>query len=137
MIRSARVVNERAGTLTCSAARSALSKGYQARLSEAGPQVPPRRQQGTGCRGAVQGGHRSAPPGDLYLKIEFSPHPRFRVDGRDVYLELPVAPWEAALGANVTVPTPDGSVELAVPPRPGGLPRDGANLERIRSASLD
>jgi len=57
-----------------------------------------------------------APAGDLYLEIEFRPHPLFRADGRDVYLDLPVAPWEAALGATVTAPTPDGAVELSVPP---------------------
>jgi curved DNA-binding protein len=53
--------------------------------------------------------------GDLYLEIEFHPHPRYRVEGRDVYLDLPVAPWEAALGAAVKVPTPGGMVELKVP----------------------
>ncbi|MGF6238441.1 curved DNA-binding protein [Paraburkholderia sp. GAS38] len=56
-----------------------------------------------------------APPGDLYLEIAFREHPRFRVDGRDVSLDLPVAPWEAALGAQIKVPTPDGSVEMTVP----------------------
>jgi len=61
-------------------------------------------------------GTGGAPAGDLYLEIEFRPHPLFRVDGRDVYLDLPVAPWEAALGATVTAPTPDGAVELSVPP---------------------
>jgi len=66
-----------------------------------------------GQGGAGQGG---GPAGDLYLEIEFAPHPHFRVDGRDVFLDLPVAPWEAALGASITVPTPDGSVELTVPP---------------------
>jgi curved DNA-binding protein len=54
-------------------------------------------------------------PGDLYLEIAFRPHPRFRVDGADVYVELPLAPWEAALGATVDVPTPDGTVQLTVP----------------------
>jgi len=54
--------------------------------------------------------------GDLYLEIQFAPHPQFRVDDRDVYLDLPVAPWEAALGASITVPTPDGSVQMTVPP---------------------
>jgi curved DNA-binding protein len=55
------------------------------------------------------------PAGDLYLEIHFSPDPLFRVDGHDVYTELPVAPWEAALGASVAVPTPDGSVQLTIP----------------------
>jgi curved DNA-binding protein len=56
-----------------------------------------------------------APPGDLYLEIAFREHSRFRVDGRDVSLDLPVAPWEAALGAQIKVPIPDGSVEMTVP----------------------
>ena len=55
-------------------------------------------------------------PGDLYLEIVFRPHPRYRIDGRDVYVDLPLAPWEAALGASLTVPIPEGSVELAIPP---------------------
>ncbi len=53
--------------------------------------------------------------GDLYLEVEFRPHPRYRVEERDVYLDLPVAPWEAALGAAIRVPTPSGMVELKVP----------------------
>jgi len=53
--------------------------------------------------------------GDLYLEIGFREHPRYRVDGRDVSLDLPVAPWEAALGAQIKVPTPDGTVEMTVP----------------------
>ena len=53
--------------------------------------------------------------GDLYLEVEFAPHARWRVDGRDLYSTLRVAPWEAALGAAVDVPTPDGTVEMNVP----------------------
>jgi curved DNA-binding protein len=53
--------------------------------------------------------------GDLYLEIEFRPHAVYRVDGRDVYLDLPITPWEAALGAIVKVPTPDGFVDLTIP----------------------
>jgi curved DNA-binding protein len=53
--------------------------------------------------------------GDLYLEIAFNPHPLYRADGRDVYLDLPLAPWEAALGAAVTAPTPEGPVLLTVP----------------------
>jgi curved DNA-binding protein len=53
--------------------------------------------------------------GDLLLEIQFAPHAQFRVDGRDVELELPVAPWEAALGARVPVRTLGGTVELSVP----------------------
>lgn len=53
--------------------------------------------------------------GDLYLEISFRPHPLFRVDGRDVYFDLPLVPWEAALGATVAAPTPEGPVKLSVP----------------------
>jgi curved DNA-binding protein len=54
--------------------------------------------------------------GDLYLEVQFRPHPLYRIEERDVYLDLPVAPWEAALGATVKVTTPSGIVELKVPP---------------------
>lgn len=69
------------------------------------------RLQGQGGPGLGSG-----PAGDLYLEIVFTPDPVFRVDGRDVYLDLPLAPWEAALGAQVDVPTPEGSVTLTIPP---------------------
>ena len=55
--------------------------------------------------------------GDLYLQVEFHPHRLYRADGRDVYLDLPVAPWEAVLGASVKAPTPEGSVDLKIPPQ--------------------
>lgn len=60
-------------------------------------------------------GHGQGKAGDLYLEIEFRPHPIYRVDESDVYFDLPVAPWEAALGATVTVPTPEGMIELKIP----------------------
>ena len=53
--------------------------------------------------------------GDLYLEVEFRPHPRYRVEERDVYLDLPVTPRDAALGAAIKVPTPSGMVKLKVP----------------------
>jgi curved DNA-binding protein len=53
--------------------------------------------------------------GDLYLEVEFKPHPLYRAEGHDLYMDLPVAPWEAALGAKIKVPTPAGAVELKVP----------------------
>jgi curved DNA-binding protein len=62
---------------------------------------------------AIPGGAR---PGDLFLEVAFAPHRLYRPDGRDLHFDLPVAPWEAALGATVTVPTPAGPVELRVPP---------------------
>jgi curved DNA-binding protein len=54
-------------------------------------------------------------PGDLLLEVQFNPHRLYAVEGRDLTLKLPVAPWEAALGATVRVPTPTGAVELKVP----------------------
>jgi curved DNA-binding protein len=62
-------------------------------------------------------GWNGAPPGDLYLNIVLKPHPLYRVSGHDLYLELPVAPWEAVLGAQVEVPTLDGRISVSV--RPG------------------
>jgi curved DNA-binding protein len=79
--------------------------------------IPKGIRAGQQLRLAGQGGpgHGGAPAGDLYLEIDFVPHPLFRVDGRDVLFDLPLAPWEAALGASVTVPTPDGAVQLSIP----------------------
>ncbi|SJM89340.1 curved DNA-binding protein, DnaJ homologue that functions as a co-chaperone of DnaK [Crenothrix polyspora] len=60
--------------------------------------------------------------GDLFLEIAFNTHPLYRVAESDVYLDLPVTPWEAALGAKIKVPTPEGHVDLKIPPnsRQGG-----------------
>jgi curved DNA-binding protein len=54
--------------------------------------------------------------GDLYLEVQFRQHALYRIDGADLTLELPVAPWEAALGKAVYVPTPSGTVEMQIPP---------------------
>ena len=79
--------------------------------------IPQGVRQGQQIRLNGQGspGLGDAPAGDLYLEIEFKTHSIYRVEGRDVYLELPVAPWEAALGAAVKTPTPEGAVDLKVP----------------------
>lgn len=61
-------------------------------------------------------GARGGTPGDLYLVVRLAPHPRYRVDGRDISVDLPLAPWEAALGASVPVPTPGGEAKVRVPP---------------------
>ena len=68
------------------------------------------RLTGQGAPGMGQGG-----TGDLYLEIEFKPHTFYHVEGRDIYLDLPVAPWEAALGGAVKVPTPSGIVDMKIP----------------------
>jgi curved DNA-binding protein len=79
--------------------------------------IPKGIRQGQQIRLAGQGGagFGGGDSGDLYLEVEFSPRGRYRVEGADVYLDLPVAPWEAALGATIKVPTPDGPVDMKVP----------------------
>lgn len=54
--------------------------------------------------------------GDLYLKVKLLPHHLFKVEGNNVILELPLTPWEAALGCEITVPTLDGRIDLKIPP---------------------
>lgn len=66
--------------------------------------------------GQGQPGMGGGANGDLYLEIQFNPDPRFRVEGVHVYENVPVTPWEAALGATLSVPTPSGEVEVTVPP---------------------
>lgn len=89
------------------------------------------RLAGQGGQGRGGGGR-----GDLYLVVRLAPDPRFRVEGRDVYIDLPLAPWEGVLGARVTLPNPaGGEATLTVPPgtstgrrlrlRGRGLPRPG------------
>ncbi|MFT4612962.1 MAG: curved DNA-binding protein [Bacteroidia bacterium] len=65
-------------------------------------------------RGQGSPGQGDAPAGDLYLNIRLAPHPVFDVDGRDLVVTVPIAPWEAALGAKVTVPTLDGKIKLSI-----------------------
>jgi curved DNA-binding protein len=82
-----------------------------------GVKIPKGIQAGQHIRLAGQGETLpgGAKPGDLFLEVAFAPHRLYRPDGRDLHFDLPVAPWEAALGAGVTVPTPGGPVELRVP----------------------
>ncbi len=68
------------------------------------------RLPGMGGRGVNDGR-----AGDLYLAVTFQPHRLYRADGHDLYLDLPLAPWEAALGASVTIPTPGGTVQMKIP----------------------
>ena len=73
--------------------------------------VPKGVKPGQSIRLAKQGNNG----GDLLLEIEYAAHPQFEVDGRNVIHVLPVAPWEAALGARISVPTLGGAVELKIP----------------------
>lgn len=69
------------------------------------------RLSGQGGPGVGKG-----PAGDLYLEVAFNPHPVFRVEDRDVHVNLNLSPWEAALGAKVETPTPEGPIQLTIPP---------------------
>lgn len=73
--------------------------------------IPKGVTAGQTIRLAGQGAHG----GNLLLEVEFAPHPRFHLEGRDVHVAVPVAPWEAALGGKVPVPTLGGTVELNLP----------------------
>jgi curved DNA-binding protein len=99
--------------------------GGRRRVSLAGPEgqrsyevtIPPGVVDGQRIRLAGQGGRGGggAGPGDLFLMVRILPHPRYRLDGRDIHVELPVTPWEAALGADVPVDTPGGEAKVKVP----------------------
>jgi curved DNA-binding protein len=80
-------------------------------------QIPRGIHQGQQIRLAGQGGPGlgGGPAGDLYLEVRFAPHPLFHAEGRDIFLELPITPWEAALGARISIPTLGGRVEMAIP----------------------
>jgi curved DNA-binding protein len=79
--------------------------------------IPKGIRSGQRIRLAGQGGKgsRGATAGDLYLQVTILPHPRFRLDGKDLYTTLAITPWEAALGAEVTLPTLEGAVHVKIP----------------------
>jgi curved DNA-binding protein len=95
--------------------------------------IPPGVRDGQQLR--VRGGASSDGDGDLILRIRLRPHPRLRVKGDDLQVDLPIAPWEGALGAKVPVQTLTGSAQVTVPPgsssgrrlrlRGEGLPKEG------------
>ena len=79
--------------------------------------IPKGAEDGQRLRLAGKGGagHNGGKSGDLYIVLALQPHPVYRVTGRDLYLDLPLAPWEAVLGASVEVPTLAGTVEMNIP----------------------
>ncbi|MDQ3899030.1 MAG: DnaJ domain-containing protein [Actinomycetota bacterium] len=95
--------------------RIVLTSGGGSRSYEVN--IPAGVTDGQRIRLAGQGGQGigGGPPGDLYLVVRLAPHPRYRVDGRDLTVDLPVSPWEAALGATVPIETPAGPAQVGVP----------------------
>ncbi len=104
-------------TLTLQRTSMGPDGGISAHEHTLNVRIPKGVHQGQHIRLAKQGGAGigKGEPGDLYLEVEFRPHPFYHVEGKDVFLDLPVAPWEAALGAKVAVPTPIGKVDLKIP----------------------
>ncbi len=98
------------------------------RYDETGRAAPQRKTLKVNIPAGVRDGERirlkgqgapgfgNGPAGDLYLRIRLVPHPLFDVLGRDLNITVPIAPWEAALGARVTVPTLDGKVQMTIQP---------------------
>ncbi len=95
--------------------------------------IPPGVRDGQRLRlsGRGEAGVGGGPPGDLYLRVRMASHPDFRVEGGDLYYDLDLAPWEAALGASISVPTLTGPVSIKIPPGT----QNGQRL-RIKSRGL-
>jgi curved DNA-binding protein len=89
-----------------------VPRSFKARIPKGATDGQRLRLRGQGGKGV-----NGAPDGDLYLNVALHPHPLFRASGHDLYLDLPIAPWEAVLGATLLVPTLGGAVQLKV--RPG------------------
>lgn len=77
--------------------------------------IPKGITQGQHIRLAGQGAPGLGRAGDLFLEVTFVAHPVYRAEGKDLYLDLPITPWEAALGGQVVMPTPGGKVDLSIP----------------------
>ena len=94
------------------------AEGVVQRSERVSVQVPPGIADGTRIclPGKGNAGHRGGAPGDLYISTQIAPHPLFQREGDDLYLVVPVAIHEAALGAKIDVPTIDGARKLRVPP---------------------
>jgi curved DNA-binding protein len=97
--------------------RRKLTIGGRGEEREYEVNVPAGVVDGQRIRLAGQGGRGfgDGPSGDLFLAVRIAPHPRYRLSGRDITVDLPVTPWEAALGATVPVTTPGGTAKVVVP----------------------
>jgi curved DNA-binding protein len=98
------------------------ARGTEATLNAGAQQVRVRIPRGTTdgqrlrLRGRGAPGAGGGPAGDLFLTVALRPHPQFRAEGHDLSIDVPLAPWEAALGASVEIPTLDSRVTLKIPP---------------------
>lgn len=92
--------------------------GLRQTASSVKVRIPKGASDGQTLRVPGKGGRGSggAPDGDLYLHISLKPHRIYRCSGHDLYLDVPVTPWEAALGATLDIPTPAGGAQLKLPP---------------------
>ncbi|WP_028080646.1 DnaJ C-terminal domain-containing protein [Solimonas soli] len=90
-------------------------QGAQKQISIGGRTLNVRIPQGVTAGQTIRLAGQGTQGGDLLLEIEFAPHPQFKLDGRDITVTVSVAPWEAALGGKIAVPTLGGSVELNLP----------------------
>jgi curved DNA-binding protein len=108
--------------------------GFRTRLEQFTVNIPRGVRDGSVIRVPGRGGagFGGGARGDLYLRIRLLPHEKFQLrNGGDVVVELPVAPWEALLGARVEVPTLDGPVQMRIPPR-----SQGGQMLRLRGKGL-
>ncbi len=109
----------------------AIYRGDPVRMSVAGRSLEVRIPKGIKPGQAIRLAGQGNGGGDLLLEIEYAAHPQFEVDGRNVIHVLPVAPWEAALGASISVPTLGGPVELKIP-----VDSEGGRKLRLRGRGL-
>ncbi|HEX5092565.1 MAG TPA: DnaJ C-terminal domain-containing protein [Burkholderiales bacterium] len=93
--------------------------------------IPAGVREGQLIRLAGQGAAGAGKPGDLLLEVHFRAHPRYRVEGPDVHVDLPVAPWEAALGAVVKVQAPGGALNVRIP-----AGAQGGRVLRVRGKGM-
>jgi curved DNA-binding protein len=112
------VRSEQAGVRVTVPSVDALGRRVPGRERTLEVKLPPGTGDGELIRLAGQGapGIGRAPPGDLFVRVRLVPHPRFDVEGHNLLVTVPVAPWEAALGAKVIVPTLASRINLTIPP---------------------
>lgn len=126
MVTLREVMNGSTRAITLRRGENGKSETYQVR-------IPPGVREGQRLRLGSKGerGVGGGPAGDLYLRVRIAPNPDYRVEEGDLYYELDLAPWEAVLGTNVSVPLPDGRVNMRIPPG-----TTGGQMFRLRGKGL-